>query len=538
MGMNEKRLNNLENIIKVWWSNAKFRDADRADRLFGDFLQGSDKYLSPFRAEDFREDASSNWERIKNDYGLTTQTDRQQDLRDYEEKAERWSERRREECTDGGSNQYTTSDSESMTDENVDEWLSSAIEGTTSDTVWGIEFFQRYLEAGDKRSFENKHLHTGLAIALVSQAVGDSYFYTGDSKNTTRVHPMIIQSSGTGKDPAFDFARVVARMAGLDMVDVNDVTNAGLVGTFRDGEANPGVAKTDDIIGFREATTLFRSAMSDHSQNLGENLNQILDGKKIRRNMADGTLSYRPSCTLVGTSYPPDDLDLQRLMKNGTLARFLYFFRPRDSDFPWVMAERLIEESITPTDEEERLERITELGNTLAKINDEFEGGKQFEISEEVKQIDVTDDLREIYEEYDNVTKDIVTPAITRYNLHFLRLSCLMAAVDHCSTDVTETHAEQAKNIVKESWRNLLEFYQQEEGGEKEDDAGLTQSTLDIMKALLEEDGLTQTELAGKASRSKRTIRNQDTLLEEEGIIEIREEGRAKKYYLSKGDND
>jgi len=531
-GKNRKRIEKLQNQIKVWWSIAKFQNKEEADRLFREFRSGPDKFLCPFMARDFSEDASANWKRIKENHGLTTQGDRDKEVRDYQEQAERRAARYEKRKTDGG---FETTNNQSkardMTTELDDEPFGSILEDLASECVWGADFIDKYLETGEQYSFENEYLHIGTALALVSQAVGDSYFYIGDNKNTTRVHPMIIQSSGTGKDPAFDFAQHVAYMDDMDFADLNEITNAGLIGTISDGDKQEGAAERADIIAFREATTLFRSAKSDHSRNLGENLNQILDGKEIRRQMADGTLTYQPSCTLVGTTYPPEDLDLQRLMNNGTLARFLYFFRPRGSDFRWRMSEELIKKSVESTDSAIRTVKIRRLGNTLSKISDAFDDGEQFNITSEVRELDVTERLEEIFDQYDEGTQDIVGPAITRYNLHFLRLSCLMAALDHCSTDVEKEHAQQARDIVEMSWTNLLEFYQQK--GTEDTDKYLGDSTLDILKALQQEDGLNQSELSEKADISKRTIRNHDTLLEEEGLITIEQDGRTKKYYLN-----
>jgi len=95
-GKNRKRIEKLQNQIKVWWSIAKFQNQEEADRLFRKFQSGPDKFLRPFMAGDYSEDASANWERIKENYGLTTQGNRDKELRDYEEQAERYYKRKKD----------------------------------------------------------------------------------------------------------------------------------------------------------------------------------------------------------------------------------------------------------------------------------------------------------------------------------------------------------------------------------------------------------------------------------------------------------
>jgi hypothetical protein len=395
--------------------------------------------------------------------------------------------------------------------------------------LWGRDFINEYQEVGDRHSFENKHLHVGLGLSLVSQAVGNAYFLTGDSEQSTRVHPLIIQGSGTGKDPAFNFAKLVADEAGLKMRDVNDVTNAGLIGTVQQGDPEPGLAKTADVIGFREATSLFRTTKQEHSANLAENLNQVLDGQEVSRNLAGGKLEYQPDCTLVGTTYPPTDLDLEELMTNGLLARFLYFFKAVGDDFRWRMGERAVEETISPTDEDDSVERLNQLAGTISGINQTFDPEQRFWFQPSIQDVDVTTRLQNLYDEYDAATREIVAPAITRYNIHFLRVACLMAALDECSTVVTKQHGELAWQIIEESWRNLLEFYERNVST-AEQETNLRGSETAILRVVFEQPGISQSDLAERIGFSKRSVRERTTALEAEGLLESDASGRERIY--------
>jgi len=103
--------------------------------------------------------------------------------------------------------------------------------------VWGGEWIETYLEVGDRYSVDNESLHTGFMLALLGQAVPEGHLYLGDDKHHVRVHPMMMQDSGSGKDPAFDFAKAVARSADIAFTDSNDLTNAGLIGSYDSTES-------------------------------------------------------------------------------------------------------------------------------------------------------------------------------------------------------------------------------------------------------------------------------------------------------------
>lgn len=402
--------------------------------------------------------------------------------------------------------------------------------------LWGRDFLTEYKSVGDRHSFENEHLHIGLCLALVSQAVGNAYFLIGDGKESTRVHPLIIQGSGTGKDPAFDFAKFVADEAGLSMRDVNDVTNAGFIGSPQKEEPEPGLVKDADIAGFREATNLFRTTNQDHSANFAENLNQVLDGKKVTRHQANGKLEYQPDCTLVGTTYPPTDLDLEEFMNNGLLARFLYFFKPVDDDYRWRIGERIIEESVKQSDEDERVDRLFRLAETIDAINRTFESEQKFGLHPEIQEFDVPTRMKSIYNEYEIDVQEIVKPAIARYTIQFLRVSCLMAALDECSTIVEKRHADMAWEIIEESWRNLLEFYDRTTGTDPEE-TNFQKSEIAILQAVMLNEGISQTELAEESDYSERTIRKVITPLKMKGLLRKETEGREKRYYPPKDDD-
>lgn len=94
---NKERIEKISNQIRNWWAQTKFQNPEKADRMLPRFRAGPEKYICPYMAKDFSEDASANWERIKQKHGLTTQGERDQNISYYEEKAQRHYDQRTEE---------------------------------------------------------------------------------------------------------------------------------------------------------------------------------------------------------------------------------------------------------------------------------------------------------------------------------------------------------------------------------------------------------------------------------------------------------
>lgn len=408
------------------------------------------------------------------------------------------------------------------------------------DPIWGQDFIDTYLEYGDRFSVDNDTLHLGFMLALLGQSVGDAKFYIGDDENHCRIHPFMIQDSGTGKDPAFEFAKNIAHFADIKFSDSNDLTNAGLVGTFEDGEPVKGAAARYDVLGFREAMELIKSANPDWNENFSENLNGILDGSKVERQMASGTIEFEPDCTVVGTSYPPSDdaIDVENLMRNGTLARFLYFYKDvppgHRFDINSKLADRL------GGNPDGRMNRITEIADTLLAIRGEigYEGVTfTFEIDEEQLDEKVRAMIESSLDSSSMEASSSVEPAITRYFIHTVRVACLMAALDECSTVVRDRHVEQALEIIELSWEQMLDFFENYYTDDsKSEKLKVAERTLTIQKELKEAGGeLTQNELKDKLDVSRPTARSAAKLLVDEGLIEESggHRGKEKTYTLS-----
>lgn len=417
----------------------------------------------------------------------------------------------------------------------------SVLEKSHSQPLWGEEFVSTYIKTGNTMSFNNSTLHTASMLALASRTLRGTKIQANNNKIPPAIHPIAIQKSGTGKSPAFKYTQMVAEMADISFRSQTDLTEAGLIGTVEDGDSVRGVAAQAEIVGFEEMSTLFRLAEREHSSNLGEHLNQIMDNKRVQKDLAHGTIDYKPTCTLFGTTYPPEDLDLKRLMNNGTLARFFFFFKEIDRTFYRDTLSEVIDSIVSDDSTGELswtdfINNVGRLGTTLQLIGAHYDSGFVFSFDFEPEDLDLEDRMWSVYEDYPEMTKEIVEPAIIRYGIHAFRIGAVMAALDCCSESVSLSHMDQAMDIFEESWRQMLDYYNvnyQQDIAESESENA---TKFKIVQALAHHDSLSQSELAEKVDVTTRTVRKHtDTLFQADKITESGGNGTKKMYSLAEG---
>jgi biotin operon repressor len=420
----------------------------------------------------------------------------------------------------------------------LNESARSELENADYQPLWAQDFVDTYLTTGDTMSFNNTKLHTASMLSLASRTLRGTKIQANNNQIPPAIHPIAIQKSGTGKSPAFKYAQMVAEMADISFRSQTDLTTAGLIGTVEDGEPKQGVAAQAEIVGFEEMSTLFRLTEREHSSNLGEHLNQIMDNKKVQKDLAHGTIAYKPKCTLFGTTYPPEDLDLERLLNNGTLARFFFFFKEIDRDFYRATLNDVIDSIVSDNPEElsraDFIENIGRLGTTLRIIRAHYDSGFVFSFDFEPEELNLAERMWSVYDEYPEVTKEIVEPAIIRYGIHAFRIGAVMAALDRCSESVKLSHMERAMDLFEQSWRQMLDYYSENyQRGLTELDSE-SKTKFKIVQSLALNDSVSQSELADIVGVSTRTIRKHaDTLVLEGVITESGGNGTKKTYSLS-----
>lgn len=406
---------------------------------------------------------------------------------------------------------------------------------------WGTEFGKIYTKTGNTVSYDNNVIHISTMLTLVSRALKETRIRHQNRTVSPVIHTLAIQKSGTGKSPALEFARMVGEMANYDVRTSGDLTSGGLIGGVRDGDVVPGIAKNYDIIGFDEASILFRIAGGEHSANFAEHLNNILDGRKVTKDLATGEIEYKPQCALTGITYPPDDIDYQRFMNNGTLSRFFIFYRPVDLDFYKSTGRRILRgaRETTPDGDNqgdqpmELMAEIQRLGTVIRAIRLHYKPGFQFnhQFSEETED-QIINAIYEIFEECPDYIQDLVEPDLNRMVENTLKLGAVFAALDHCSEVVTDDHMDSAITILEKSWEQSLSFFETHYQSE-EQNTSLRTAERKMLRALYEGNPKTQEEVAEEIDRSKRMVREYAKTLAELDLIEITEDGRETAYELN-----
>jgi hypothetical protein len=402
---------------------------------------------------------------------------------------------------------------------------------------WSMDFGRVYTEVGNTISHDNNVIHVSAMLTLVSRALKKTKIQHGNRQVPPVVHTLAIQKSGTGKSPALSFARMVGEMAGYDVRMRGDLTSAGLIGGVRDGDVHPGIAKSHDIIGFDEASILFRIAQGEHSANFAEHLNNILDGRKVTKDLASGNIDYEPKCALTGITYPPDDIDYQRFMNNGTLSRFFIFYRPIDLDFYRSTSRKILRgaRNVDPdVDPEESLAEIQRLGTVIKAIRMHYEPEFVFDhqFGDETED-EIIETIYGTLEEYPDDVQELVEPDLNRMVENTLKLSAVFAALDYCSEVVTDDHMKSALNIVERSWTQSLDFFEMHyQSNEAETDPALKDAESKMLRALYPDAPKTQEEVADEINRSQRMVREYAETLKELELIEETKIDRKTAYEI------
>lgn len=406
---------------------------------------------------------------------------------------------------------------------------------------WGTEFGRTYTEVGNTVSYDNNVIHVSTMLTLVSRTLKQTKIRHRNRLLPPVIHTLAIQKSGTGKSPALEFARMVGEMADYDVRTSGDLTSGGLIGGVRDGNVVPGIAKDYDIIGFDEASILFRIAGGEHSANFSEHLNNVLDGRKVTKDLATGNIEYKPRCALTGITYPPDDIDYQRFMTNGTLSRFFIFYRPVDLDFYKTTGRRILQgareaatdDSNGAEQPEELLTHIQRLGTVIKTIQLHYEPGFQFDHQfTEGMEDQVLDTVYGTFEEYPAHVQELVEPDLNRMVENTLKLGAVFAALDHCSEVVTDDHMDSAISILQKSWEQSLSFFETHyQSDERSGTLGKAETRM--LRALYKSNPKTQAEVAEEIDRSKRMVREYAKTLEELTLIEKKKDGKETAYELN-----
>lgn len=358
------------------------------------------------------------------------------------------------------------------------------------DCLWGKDFFQTYLKHASKTSYKNKRLHQAAAISLIGQSIRNVRLRADQTFIDGRIHPFVIQSSGTGKNAAFNFMGTVAEAADMSFDEHGKDSTAGIMGTVkRNGEMQKGDLAGSGFVAWKEAQQLIKAAQADHSSDLLEVINQAIDPSgKVSRALSGGKLTYNSRTSIFCTTYPPEEGNQIDLIHTGFLPRTLFLYRRMDGDFYDFVNDK--RDNNLPgrssgqdnyIDEYE--EDVEKLANTLKYINhtvfnhgDVYKGDEShyavgdthidyFHKVEEDASINPSPILDDLMDDYPYRVRKIARPFRTRLFDTTYKIAACLAAVDkdeengvYVSRKIRKEHTEQAKDIIKYSCKCILDF--------------------------------------------------------------------------------
>jgi len=361
---------------------------------------------------------------------------------------------------------------------------------TPDDCLWGQDFFQTYMRHAKRMSYNNEVLHMCGSLSLVGQALRDVYLRMDQQHIGCRVHPFIIQSSGTGKNSAFKLMGTVARAADIPFDEEGTASTAGIMGTVkRNGDTIKGDLSGSGFVAWKEAQTLLKSADQTHSSDILEVMNMAMDPDgKVEKSLSGGKLEYSSNTSIFCTTYDPEPDGQIELIRQGFLPRTLFFYRTMGRNFYTEVNNRRDENVPRPGDQNtsyvQNMERdIQMLANTLKYIEDTVwnygevlrRGDSHYAVADEhIRYFKGVEDgvsinpspmMTEVMECYPYKVKQQAQPFETRMMNKVYRLSACFAAADYdeendnyVSRVIREKHVNMAKKVVRESFECVLDF--------------------------------------------------------------------------------
>jgi hypothetical protein len=358
------------------------------------------------------------------------------------------------------------------------------------DCLWGKDFFNTYMQHAKRMSYNNEVLHQAASLSLVSQSLRDVYLRLDQQHIDCRIHPFIIQSSGTGKGSVYGLLSTIARGADMPFGEHGTASTAGIMGTVQQsGEVMKGDLAGSGFVGWKEAQTLLKSANQTHSSDILEVMNMAMDPSgKVSKTLSGGKLEYSSNTNIFCTTYDPEPSGQLELIRQGFLPRTLFLYRTLGDEFYDNINEMREDNVPRPGDDNERYrwkieEDVEMLANTLRYIEDTvWEHGEIFRkedshyavADEHISYFDGVENgvslnpspfMNEILDEYPYSIRKQVRPFKTRMLNKVYRISACLAAADYdedndvyvCRT-IKDRHVSLAKKMCKRSFKSVLDF--------------------------------------------------------------------------------
>ena len=200
--------------------------------------------------------------------------------------------------------------------------------------LWGDDFIAHVRELGRIISYGNEDLAVILMLTLAGNKIGKTpageprkYPY-GSARYTINIHPFIVQNSQTGKSELWRFLlRPVAKLAGEEILQLDETTPAGLIGGTK-----PGFLKRHKtaIVIIDEFSRLFKYKDED----ILTPLRNVLDGQPVTKYLVTaGEIHYTFAGSIIAITTPQDFAAFpETQVWGGAMVRFFPVLRQFEID--------------------------------------------------------------------------------------------------------------------------------------------------------------------------------------------------------------
>ena len=264
-----------------------------------------------------------------------------------------------------------------------------------SGSIQKIDFIERFVEVFGKRSYKNPVYGYLSAHCILGQVLKNVKLYIGANYIDPRLSFFIMQPSGTGKSVGWEIIKPVALKAGIAADEVDEATDAALIGTQDEMETfDPqgrtktveytkveGKLATAEILHYDEGETLMQR--SEHARNTLNYFEKALNpigsaSNTLSKRLGHVEFEIHPRCSLIVTSYPVQDV-VETILNKGFFQRIVLFPREVNVDerkfVEQVRAGKLGRREFTETD-------VNELGEALMQIRAKY-GEYEFKLEGE-----------------------------------------------------------------------------------------------------------------------------------------------------------
>jgi hypothetical protein len=194
-------------------------------------------------------------------------------------------------------------------------------------------------------SYGNPNYSRLASHVLLGQCLKNSKIYFGPLYIDPRVSIFVIQPSATGKSTPWGLIAKVAKEAGIAVDDVDEMTDAALIGTIEQEDIidpETGTKKTTynkvmgklasaELLHFDEGSMLLEKTQhSGHAMTWFQKALNPLDSEqsKCTKKLAHGDqIEFYPTCSLIITSHPLEGV-LETILNKGFFQRIILY--PRD----------------------------------------------------------------------------------------------------------------------------------------------------------------------------------------------------------------